>query len=155
MGQEESVEIAEGQVVLVEAEKMAQFVEVGGADFVGKDLGIPFGKIPKVIQIENDARGRIGRMGIGLQPAGAFEEAEEVGFETLVQHGLVRNGLVKGDDRFRGGAELAGQAGADALDACGGQGMKIGFQISGKFKFKFKKSYCGEPCHFLMVEDGN
>jgi hypothetical protein len=36
--------------------------------------------------------------------------------------------LVKGDDRFRGGAEFGRQAGADALHAGCGQGMEIGFQ---------------------------
>ena len=56
-------------------------------------------------------------MGIGLKAASAFEEAQEVGFETLVQHSLVRNGLVKGDDRFRGSAEFGGQARTDLLDA--------------------------------------
>ena len=111
------IEVAEGEVVLVEAEEMAQLVEVGGADFLGKDFGIAFGEIPKVIQIENDPRGRIRGVGIGLEAASTFEEAQEVGFKTLVQHGLVRNGLVKGDDRFRGSAKFGGQARTDLLDA--------------------------------------
>jgi len=118
-GRERLIEIAEGEVVLVKAEEMAQFVEEGGAHFLSKDLGIAFGKIPEVIQIENDPRGRIRGVGIGFETAGALKEAEEVGFETLIQHSLVRNSLVKGDDRFRGGAEFCGQAGADAFDARG------------------------------------
>jgi len=92
---------------------MAEFMEVGGADFLGKDFGIAFGKIPEVIQIENDPRGRIRGVGIGFEAAGAFKEAQKVGFEALIQHGLVRNGLIKGDDRFRGGTEFGRQAGAD------------------------------------------
>ena len=71
----------------------------------------------RVSQIENDPRGRIRSVGIGLEAARAFEEAQEVGFEALVQHRLVRNGLVKGDDRFRGSAKFGGQARADLLDA--------------------------------------
>ena len=107
---------------------MAQFVEVGGTHFLGKDFGIPFGKTPEVIQIENDPRGRIRGVGIGFETAGALEETQEVGLETLVQHSLVRNSLVKGDDRFRGDAEFGGQAGADLFDADCGQGMEIGLQ---------------------------
>ena len=108
LGREKSVEIPEGKVVLVEAKEVAEFVEVGGADFLGKDFRVPFSEIPEVIQIENDPRRRIRGVGIGFKAAGAFEEAQEVGLESLVQNSLVRNGLVKGDDRFRGGAEFAG-----------------------------------------------
>jgi len=100
---------------------MAQLVEVGGTHFLGKNFRVAFGEIPEVIQIENDPRGRIRGVGIGFETAGALKEAEEVGFETLVQHSLVRNSLVKGDDRFRGSAEFGGQAGADAFDARGSQ----------------------------------
>ena len=67
-------------------------------------------------------------MGIGFETAGALKEAEEVGFETLVQHSLVRNSLVKGDDRFRGSAEFGGQAGADALDRFNRKSMEVGLQ---------------------------
>ena len=122
------IQIEEGEVVLVETEEMAEFVEVGGTDLFGKDFRIAFREIPQVIQIENNPRWRIRGMGIGLKATGAFEEAQEVGFETLVQHRLVWHGLVKGDDRFRGGAEFGRQAGADALHAGCGQGMEIGFQ---------------------------
>ena len=59
LGREKSVEIPEGKVVLVEAKEVAEFVEVGGADFLGKDFRVPFSEIPEVIQIENDPRGRI------------------------------------------------------------------------------------------------
>jgi len=107
---------------------MAQLVEVGGTHFLGKDFRIAFGEIPEVVQIENDPRGRIRGVGIRFEAAGAFEEAEEVGFETLVQYGLVWNGLVKGDDRFGGGAEFGGQAGADAFDTLFRKSMEVGLQ---------------------------
>ena len=67
-------------------------------------------------------------MRIGLEAAGAFKKAEEVRLETLVQHSLVRVGLVKGDDRFRGGAELGGQAGADAFDTLFRNLVEVGLQ---------------------------
>ena len=108
---------------------MAEFVEVGGADFVGEDGGVACGKIPEVVQIENDARGRVGGVGIGFEAAGAFKEAEEVGLETLVEHGLVGSGLVQGDDGFRGGAEFGGQAGANFFHAVCRQLMKIGLHV--------------------------
>jgi len=104
---------------------MAEFVEVGGANFLSKDFGIAFGKVPEVVEVENDARGRIRGMGVGLQAVGALEEAEEVGLKTLVQNRLVRNGLVKGDDRFRGRAEFGRQAGADALHTSNCQPVKF------------------------------
>ena len=43
---EASIEIAQGEIVLVEAKKVAELVEVGGADFLGKDLRIPLGQVP-------------------------------------------------------------------------------------------------------------
>ena len=107
---------------------MAELMEVGGADFVSKDFGIAFREIPQVIQIKNNPRRRIRGVGIGLQAAGAFEEAQEVGFETLVQHRLVWHGLVKGDDRFRGGAEFGRQAGADALYRFNRKSMEVWLQ---------------------------
>ena len=67
-------------------------------------------------------------MRIGLEAAGAFEKAQEVGLESLVQHRLVRDGLVKGDDRLRGIAEFGGQAGADALDRFFRKPMEVGLQ---------------------------
>ena len=123
-----SIQIPKREIVLVEAEEMAEFMEVGGADFVGKDFGVPFGEIPEIIQIENDPRGRVRGMGISLEAGGAFKKAQEVGLEALVQHRLVRNRLVKGDDRLRGRAEFGGQAGADALDRFNRKSMEVGLQ---------------------------
>ena len=67
-------------------------------------------------------------MGVGLQAAGTLEEAQKVGLEALIQYRLIRDGLVKGDDRPRSGTKLGGQAGANVLHAGGGEGMEIGFQ---------------------------
>ena len=67
-------------------------------------------------------------MRIGLEAAGPFEKTQEVGLESLVQHRLVRDGLVKGDDRLRGSAEFGGQAGADALDRFFRKPMEVGLQ---------------------------
>jgi hypothetical protein len=39
---------------------VAEFVEVGGADFPGEDGGIAFGEVPEVVQIQDGARGRVG-----------------------------------------------------------------------------------------------
>lgn len=103
-GRERLVEIAEGEVVLVKAEEVAQLMEVGGTHFLGKDFRITLGQIPEVIQVENDPRGRIRGVGIGLEAAGSLKQAEEVRFESLVQNGLIRHRLVKSYDRFRRGA---------------------------------------------------
>ena len=100
--------MAEGQVFLVEAEKVTEFVKVGGADLFGKDAGVAFGQIPEVVEVENDARGRVGGLGVGLQPAGSFKEAEKVRFKSLVEDRGVRHGLIEGDHGFRGGAEFGG-----------------------------------------------
>lgn len=67
-------------------------------------------------------------MGIRFQAAGPLEEAQEIGFEALIQHFLVRDGLVKSDDRLRGGAKSGGKAGANLLHAGRGEGVEIGFQ---------------------------
>ena len=107
---------------------MAKFVEVGRADLFDEDGRIAGGEIPEVVQIENDPRRRIGSVRIGLKAAGALEQAQEVGLEPLVQHRLVRNGLVKGDDRVRSGAEFGGQAGADALDTLFRESVEVGLQ---------------------------
>jgi hypothetical protein len=58
--------IAQGEVVLVEAEEVAEFVEVGGADFFGKNEGIAFGQIPEVVEVEDDAWGWIGGVRVSL-----------------------------------------------------------------------------------------
>lgn len=109
--------MAQGEIVLVEAEKVAEFVEVGGADFLGENPGVGLRQIPKVLEIENDPRRRIGGGGVGLQPAGALKQTQEIRLEPLVQDGRIRNVLVQRDDGFRGGTKLGGQAGTDALDA--------------------------------------
>jgi hypothetical protein len=67
-------------------------------------------------------------VGIGLEAGGAFKKAQEVGLEALVQHRLVWNGLVKGDDRFGSGAKFSRQAGADALDRFNRKSMEVGLQ---------------------------
>ena len=112
-----SIQIAEGEVVLVEAEEVAEFVEVGGADLLGEDGRIALGQVPEVVEVEDDAGGWLGGKGIGFQAAGALEKTEEVGLKALVEDGLVGGGLVEGDNGLGGGAKVGGQAGADAIDA--------------------------------------
>lgn len=56
-------------------------------------------------------------MGVALEAAAAFKEAKEIGLKSLIQHDLVRHGLVKSDDRFGSGAKFWRQSGADLLDA--------------------------------------
>ena len=111
-----SIQIPKREIVLVEAEEMAEFMEVGRADFLTKSQGIAFGEVPKIIQIENNPRGRVGEAGVGLEAAGALKKAKEVRLETLLQHGLVRHALVKRNDRFGSGAKFGRQAGTDFLD---------------------------------------
>jgi hypothetical protein len=42
---------------------------------------------------------------------------------------LVRHGLIEGDHGFRGGAELGGKTGVDALDGFRSKVMEVGFQV--------------------------
>lgn len=123
-----SIQIPHHQVILIEAEEVAELVKVGGADLLGEDFWIAPGKIPKIFEIENDARGGIGGDGVSLHAAGPLEEAEEVRLESLLEDRRVGDILIQRDDRFRGGAELGGQAGADVADAFGGEAVEIGFQ---------------------------
>ena len=119
----DSIEIAQDEIVLVESKKVAELVEVGGADFLGKDLGIPLGQVPEVLKVEDDAGRRIGGGRVGFEPAGALKQSEEIGLEPLVEDGWVRNILIKGDHRFGGQAELGGKAGADFFNAGPGELM--------------------------------
>lgn len=96
---------------------MAEFVKVGGTDFVGKNVRIAFSQIPEVVEIEDNARGWVGGMGVSLQPAGAFKESKQVRFPSLVEERLVRYGLIQGDHGFRSGAKFGRQTGADLFDA--------------------------------------
>ena len=98
------IEIAQDEVVFVQAQEVTEFMEVSGADFLGKDLRISFGQIPKVSDVKDDTGRRIGRNGVGLQTIGAFKEAQQVGPKTLIQNCWVWNILVEGEKRFRGGA---------------------------------------------------
>lgn len=97
-GKERLVEVAESEVVFVEAEEVAKFMEIGSADLFGKDVGISFGKIPEIVQIKNDPRRRIGGGRVGLQPAGAFEQPQQIRLEPLVENGRIRDRLVQGYD---------------------------------------------------------
>jgi len=115
--EEVSIKIAQGEVVLVEAEVVAKFVEVGGTDLLRKSFGVSLGQVPKVVKIKNDAGRGIGGEGIGLQTASALEQAKQIRFKSLIQDGLIGGRLVEGDHGLRGDAEFGGQAGPDLLDA--------------------------------------
>ncbi len=138
------IKIAQGEVVLVKAEEVAEFVEVGRADFFGKDVGIAFGQIPEVVEIEDDAWGRIGGVGVGLEPTGSFKEPKEVRFKSLVENRLVRHGLIEGDYGFRGGAEFGGKTGADALDGFRSKVMEVGFQAAVTLSGRGRKTTFGK-----------
>ena len=89
-----SIQIPHYQLILIEAEEVAELVKVGGADLFGEDFWITPGKIPKIFEVENDARGGIGRDGVGLETAGSLEEAEEIRLESLLEDRRVGDILV-------------------------------------------------------------
>ena len=124
----ELIEVAKGEIVLIEAKKVTQLVQVGGADLVGKDIRVALGKVPKILEVENDAGRGIGGCGIGFKPAGALKKAEKVGFKALVEDRLIGRILIEGDDRLRGGTQFGRKAGADPVDAGHGQSMEIVLQ---------------------------
>jgi hypothetical protein len=138
------IKIAQGEVVLVEAEEVAEFVEVGRADFFGKDVGIAFGQIPEVVEVEDDAWGWIGGARVSLQTVGSFKEPKEVRFKSLVENRLVRHGLIEGDHGFRGGAELGGKTGVDALDGFRSKAMEVGFQAAVTLSGRGRKTTFGK-----------
>jgi len=115
-----SIEIAQGEVVLIEAQEVSELMEVSGADFLGKGSRIPFGQIPKVPQVKDDAGRGVSGNGIGFQSVGTFKQAEQIGFESLLQDLRVRGILIEGEDGFRGGAQLLGETGADVLHGFSG-----------------------------------
>lgn len=123
---------------------MTEFVEIGGADFFGKNVGIAFSQIPEVVEIKDDARGRIGGVGVSFQSAGSFKEPKEVRFKSLVEDGLVRHGLVESDHGFRGEAEFGGKTGADALDGFRSKAMEVGFQLVMILNGRVKKTTSGK-----------
>ncbi len=138
------IKIAQGEVVLVKAEEVAEFVEVGRADFFGKDVGIAFGQIPEVVEIEDDAWGRIGGVGVSLQTVGSFKEPKKVRFKSLVEDGLVRHGLVESDHGFRGEAEFGGKTGADALAGFRSKTMEVGLQLVVILNGRVRKTTSGK-----------
>ena len=95
------------------------------------------------MEIKDDAGRGIGGEGIGLDPAGSLEEAEEVRLKPLVQDRLIGCVLVQGDDRLGCLAEFDGQAGADCLNAGRGQLMEIGLQRP-KIRIKIQRKENGK-----------
>jgi hypothetical protein len=136
--------ISQGEVVLLEAEEVAEFVEVGGADFFGKNVGIAFGQIPEVVEVEDDAWGWIGGVRVSLQTVGSFKEPKEIRFKSLVENRLVRHGLIEGDHGFRGGPEFGGKTGVDALDGFRSKAMEVGFQVVVILSGRVRKTTSGK-----------
>ena len=125
---EASIEVAQGEVVLVEAKEVAQFVEIGGANLFGKDLRVSPGQVPKIPQIKEDAGRGIRGGGVGFETAGTFEKPEKVGLEALVENRLVGHILKEGHDVFRCRAEFGGKTSTDFFNAVRSELMPIGFQ---------------------------
>ena len=102
------IEVPEGKVVLVKTEEVAEFVQVGGANLLTKDIRVALGKIPKILEVENDAGRGVGGDRVSFQATGAFEETEQIRFKTLVEDRGIRNVLIEGDNGFRGTTQLGG-----------------------------------------------
>ena len=121
-----SIQIPQGEVVLLEAKKVTQFVEVGGTNLLGKGFRVTLGQIPKIPQIKDDSGGWIRGGWVGLDPTGALEESEQIRFKTLLEDCRIRDVLIESHDGFRGGTQLGGEPGADPFYGCRGEAMKIG-----------------------------
>lgn len=141
---EPSIEIAQGEVVFVEAKEVTEFMEVGGADFLGKDLRIPCSQVPEIPQVEDDAGRGIGGAGIGFEPAGALKKPKEVGFEALVENRLVGNVRIERDHGFGGRTEFVRKAGAEALDSFDGDVAGIVLQRT-QIRIKMRGRKMGTP----------
>ncbi|MFM1945261.1 MAG: hypothetical protein RI897_4243, partial [Verrucomicrobiota bacterium] len=77
------VEVAVGEVDFIEAEVVAEFVEVGGADFVEERGFVIFGVVAEVLGEEDDLGWERGGGGAGFGPGFTDEEAERIGFDTV------------------------------------------------------------------------
>ncbi len=129
-GRTESVEVAVEEVGFVEAEVVAQFVEIGYADFfevVGEGF---FGVFPDVGEEEEDFGGEGVGVG-GLVEGGADEEAEGVGLNAVAEKGGIGAGEVGDGDFGGGGADGRGEGGEKAADFGFGEGLEAGeFQVA-------------------------
>ena len=79
------IEAAFGEVVLVEAEVMAEFMEVGGADFLEINFAIAVCKVPEHVEEKDDLAGN--RVGTGrIVESLAAEETEGVWSNIILGH---------------------------------------------------------------------
>lgn len=73
-----SIQIAVGEVVFVEAQIVAEFVEQGAPHLFAVELGVVMDVFPDVFKIQNDLRGQGVRTGVGLGEGFADEQTEGV-----------------------------------------------------------------------------
>lgn len=96
---------------------MAQFMQIGGADFFAKNRRIAAGEIPEVFEVENDLRRDGGRGEFLLAKRRTGEQSQGVRFDSVRDEIRVGHAL-KGDRDF-----------SDALAQRRGQGVPGGFHL--------------------------
>jgi len=104
-----SVQVALGEGFFVEAEVVAEFVEVGAADFFLEGrAGVP-AFLENIFEIQNDLWWRTGIVGVFV-PRGADEKSEDAGIESVIDQ-FFRGVILEADRNLPGRvAQFGGQA---------------------------------------------
>ena len=96
------------QISFIQAQVMAEFVEVGEADFVIESRRVTFSVVPNIIQEEDYLRGQHVHAGV-LAMGGADEEAERIGFNVVGLQFRARGALVNQGQGLCRSAQLGRQ----------------------------------------------
>ncbi len=119
------VQFAVGEVVFVEAEVVAEFVEEGAPYFFAVEVGVLVGVVPDIVQVENYLGGEVVCAGVGIGVGFADEEAEGVGFDLFGLYGGGWDAFVEDGDAVGFGAEGCGQGAEGVLDFLLGGGEEV------------------------------
>jgi len=113
------------EVGFVEAEVVAEFVEVGEAGFAVEEGGVALGEVPEVVEEEEDLGREVGGGGV-FGVGGADEEAEGVGLDVVVEEGVVGGGFEDDGDGGSGLANVGREGLEGALDDAVGAEEELG-----------------------------
>jgi len=117
-----SIEVAVGEGGFVEAEVVAEFVEVGAADFFFEGGAGVFAFFEDVFEVEENLRGRAGVVDLFVA-RGADEESEDAGVESVINQRFVGI-ILETDGHLTGGvAEFGGEAVEGLHDDAAGGGV--------------------------------
>jgi len=113
-------------LLLIPAQVVAEFVEVGEADFLAKGGHVAVGVIPDARKVEKDGRGeRVVGMALGVDRV-ANEEAKDVGLEAFGNDVLRGIGLEEHRHGLGKLAELGRHAAENMSDHFVGNANEVG-----------------------------